>query len=301
MVGSATVRTLRAAGHRQLILASHSELDLRDSSAVEGLFSARRPEFVVLAAARVGGIAANMVHPADFIRENLQIQINVIDAAWRHGARRLLFLASSCIYPRLAKQPMTEDLLLTGSLEPTNESSAVAKLAGLQMCRAYRGRHGFDAVTLMPCNLYGPGDNFDPDTSHVIPALLRRAHEARERRAPELVVWGTGGPMREFLYVDELASAILAVLNRDDCEDVLNVGSGAEVSIATLAALISEIVGFDGRLVFDGTRPDGVPRKLLDNSRIQRTGWSPSTDLADGLRRTYRWYCEHLARSATPS
>jgi GDP-L-fucose synthase len=292
LVGSAIVRRLEGSGAR-IIARGRGELDLRDADQVEPFFQTEQPHYVFLAAARVGGIRANDTYPADFIRDNLLIQTNVIDAAWRHGARKLLFLGSSCIYPRLAPQPITEDALLTGPLEPTNEWYAIAKIAGIKLCQAYRRQHGFDAISLMPTNLYGPGDNFDPLDSHVLPALLRRFDEARAAQTPSVTVWGTGTPRREFLHVDDLADAAVFLMERYSEAAPLNVGTGSDVTIRELAASIAATVGYTGRIDFDATKPDGTPRKLLDVSRLHALGWRHRIELAEGLRTTYEWYTAH--------
>jgi GDP-L-fucose synthase len=293
LVGSALVRALQAAGHANLLLRSSKELDLRDQSAVERFFANERPQFVFLAAAKVGGIHANDTWPADFLRDNLQIQTNVIDAAYRHGASKLLFLGSSCIYPKHAAQPMSEDCLLTGPLEPTNEWYAIAKIAGVKMCQAYRRQYGFNAIAAMPTNLYGPGDNFELQTSHVLPALMRKFHEAKVQGLREVVVWGTGTPRREFLHVDDLADACVFMMRQYDGEQLLNVGWGEDIAIRELARLIQEIVGFSGELRFDTSKPDGTPRKLLNVSRLQALGWAPKIRLHDGIAATYRWFMAH--------
>jgi len=295
LAGSAIVRRLERAGYRNLLLRTQAELDLRDPAAVDRFFAAERPSHVFLAAAKVGGIRANDTYPADFLRENLQIQTAVIDAAWRHGTTKLLFLGSSCIYPKLAPQPIREESLLTGPLEPTNEWYAIAKIAGLKLCQAYRRQHGFDAISAMPTNLYGPGDNFNLLDSHVLPALIRRCHEAKVSHAPELVVWGTGTPRREFLHVDDLADALLFLMQRYADESHVNVGWGQDLSIRELAELVARVVGYEGRLAFDATKPDGTPRKLLDVSRLNGLGWSPTVRLEHGVRTTYEWYLENLA------
>lgn len=296
LVGSAIVRRLQADGYVNLLLQSKSELDLRNQAAVEQFFARERPEFVFLAAGKVGGIHANDTLPADFIRDNLMIQVNVIDAAYRHSASKLLFLGSSCIYPRQAPQPMPEDCLLSGPLEPTNEWYAVAKIAGLKMCQAYRRQYGFNAICVMPTNLYGPGDNFDLQNSHVLPALIRKFHEAKLRGDAEVVVWGSGLPRREFLHVDDLANACVFLIERYDSEAWVNVGWGEDVAIAELANLIGDIVGFTGRLRFDTSKPDGTPRKLLDTTRLRSLGWTPKIPLRDGIAATYRWLLEHPPR-----
>ena len=293
LVGSAVVRELHRQGYRNLLLRTSAEMDLRSQSSVQDFFAAERPSHVVLAAAKVGGILANSTYPADFIRDNLQIQTNVIDSAWRAGTRKLCFLGSSCIYPRLAPQPIREDSLLTGPLETTNEWYAIAKIAGLKMCQAYRRQHGFDAIALMPTNLYGPGDNFDLQNSHVLPALIRRFHEASLRGDPEVVVWGTGTPRREFLHVDDLAGAVVHLMRGYSSDEPLNVGWGSDATIRELAELVAEVVGFSGRIVFDPSRPDGTPRKLLDVSRISALGWQPRIALREGITATYDWYRTH--------
>ena len=293
LVGSAILRRLRAAGFTNLLLCEHSQLDLTSQAAVEQFFVERRPGYVFLAAAKVGGILANDTHPAEFLRDNLAIQTNVIDAAYRHGTRKLLFLGSSCIYPKHAPQPMREDCLLTGPLEPTNEWYAIAKIAGLKMCQAYRRQYGFNAISAMPTNLYGPGDNFSLRNSHVLPALIRKFHEARESGAAEVVVWGTGKPRREFLHVDDLADACLFLMQRYESEQWVNVGWGTDVSIADLAGLVARTVGFTGAVRFDSQMPDGTPRKLLDVSRLDALGWRPAIALEEGIASTYRWYLEN--------
>lgn len=293
LVGSALHRRLACDPAVELITRDRSELDLRDPAAVERFFDSTRPRQVYLAAARVGGIHANSRYPADFLRDNLQIQTNVIDAAWRHGVAKLCFLGSSCIYPRLAPQPIPETALLTGALEPTNEWYAIAKIAGIRMCQAYRRQYGFRAITLMPTNLYGPGDNFSVEDSHVLPALIRRFDEAVEAGSPRVVVWGTGLPRREFLYSEDLADAAVHLMAHYDAEEPINVGTGEDLSIAELAALVAEVVGYDGAIEFDASRPDGTPRKLLDVRRLHASGWRHRTELRDGLRRTYQWYREN--------
>jgi GDP-L-fucose synthase len=297
LVGSALVRRLEAAGFRNLVLRSRDELDLTRQPAVDAFFQAERPDCVILAAARVGGIVANSSFPADFIRDNLQIQTNVIDAAYRNGARKLVFLGSSCIYPREAPQPMAENALLSGPLEPTNEWYAVAKIAGIKMCQAYRRQYGFNAISLMPTNLYGPGDNFDLRNSHVLPALIRKCHEAKETGQRSVTVWGTGRPRREFLHVDDLADAAVHLAQHYDDEAIINVGAGVDVTIRELAVLVATVVGFKGELVFDPSKPDGTPQKLLDVSKLKALGWQPKITLANGIRQTYAWY-QHQAAAA---
>jgi GDP-L-fucose synthase len=295
LVGSAIVRRLLEAGARQLVLRTRSELDLRSSAAVDRFFREERPAFVFLAAAKVGGIEANRTQPVAFLRDNLQIQTNVVDAAWRYGVRKLLFLGSSCIYPKAAPQPIREDSLLTGPLEPTNEWYAIAKIAGLKLCQAYRREHGFDAISAMPTNLYGPGDNFDLSGSHVLPALMRKCHEAKLSGSDRIQVWGTGTPRREFLHVDDLADACLYLMQHYSSEDWINVGWGEDLSIAELAGLIAAVVGFAGRLEFDASKPDGTPRKLLDTTRLSALGWRPRITLEAGIGDTYQWYCANAS------
>jgi GDP-L-fucose synthase len=295
LVGSALVRRWRAAGYNNLLLRTRSELDLCNQAAVEMLFAVEKPEIVLLAAAKVGGILANNSRPAEFLRDNLVMQSNVIDAAHRHGVRKLLFLGSSCIYPKLAPQPMNEDSLLTGPLEPTNEWYAIAKIAGLKMCQAYRRQYGFNAIAAMPTNLYGPGDNFDLQNSHVLPALLRKFHEAKAQGAASVEIWGTGTPRREFLHVDDLADACFHLMQRHDSEQLINVGWGKDVSIAELATLVAKTVGYTGALRYDSSKPDGTPRKLLDTTRLTALGWQPRITLEKGLAETYRWYQQHQA------
>jgi GDP-L-fucose synthase len=298
LAGSAVVRALRARGFANLVSAPRSSLDLREQTAVERFFAERRPEYVFMAAAKVGGILANDSRPAEFIGDNLSIQTNVIDAAYRHGTRKLCFLGSSCIYPRLAPQPLREDSLLTGPLEPTNQWYAVAKIAGIKMCQAYARQYGFNAISAMPTNLYGPGDNFDLASSHVLPALIRKFHEAKVRREPTVTVWGSGTPRREFLHVDDLADALCFLMERYDSPEIINVGCGEDLSIAELAALVREIVGFEGEIVHDRSKPDGTPRKLLDVTKLTALGWRPRIALRDGIRATYRWFLEHVYERA---
>ncbi len=293
LVGSAIVRRLRAAGFAELVLRDRTELDLRDQRAVNALFSDVRPQYVFLAAGHVGGILANHSHPAEFLGDNLAIQTNVIDAAYRHGAEKLLFLGSSCIYPKHAPQPMPEDCLLTGPLEPTNEWYAIAKIAGLKMCQAYRRQYGFRAISAMPTNLYGPGDSFSLENSHVLPALIRKFHEAKERGDSEVEIWGTGTPRREFLHVDDLADACLFLMQRYDDDGWVNVGWGRDLSIAELAELVARTVRYSGGLRFNRAMPDGTPRKLLDTTKLSKLGWTPRITLDVGIEETYRWFTEH--------
>jgi GDP-L-fucose synthase len=290
MVGSAICRRLEREGYARPIVRSRAELDLADQRAVEAFFAAEKPEYVFLAAAKVGGILVNSTYPVEFLRDNLLIQVNVLDAAYRHGVKKLEFLGSSCIYPQRAPQPLREEYLLTGPLEPTNEPYAVAKIAGIKLAEAYRREYGFNAISLMPTNLYGPGDNFDLQSSHVLAALIRKAHEARTSRAPEMVVWGTGAPRREFLHVDDVAEAALFLMLNYDAGEIVNVGVGTDVSIRELAEMVCRVVGYDGRLVFDATKPDGMPRKLLDVSRLRALGWQARIALEDGIAESYRWY-----------
>ena len=294
LVGSAICRRLSADGFHNLIVRTRSELDLRDQHGVDRFFQEYQPQFVFLAAAKVGGILANSTYPAEFIYDNLALQSNVIDAAHRHGTEKLVFLGSSCIYPRLAPQPIKEEYLLTGPLEPTNEWYAIAKIAGIKMAQAYRTQYRLNTISLMPTNLYGPGDNFDLQSSHVLPALIRRFHEARMNNIPEVSVWGTGTPRREFLHVDDLASAALfLMLNYNDGE-IVNVGTGTDVSIAELAEFVRRVTRYNGRIVFDTSKPDGTPRKLLDVSKLSNLGWRASISLEAGIAGTYDWYCREL-------
>jgi GDP-L-fucose synthase len=295
LVGAAVVRALERQGHRNLIIRTHRELDLTEQSAVRDFFDQERPEAVVMAAARVGGIQANNTRPAEFIRDNLLIQDHVIDAAYRSGVGKFVFLGSSCIYPKLAPQPIKEDYLLTGALEPTNEWYAIAKIAGLKMCQAYRRQYGFNAISLMPTNLYGPGDNFDLQNSHVLPALIRRFHEARLRGDSSMSIWGTGTPRREFLHVDDLADAVVYLMKTYNDEPIVNIGWGQDVTIKELAEMVAAVSGFRGSLVFDSTKPDGTPRKLLDTGRLTSLGWKPSITLRAGIEQTYAWFKDHIA------
>lgn len=290
MVGSAIRRRLEADGYENVITRTHDELPLDDRDAVEAFFAAERPDYVFLAAARVGGIVANVTYGGDFIRENLLIQTNVIDAAYRHGARKLLFLGSSCIYPKHAEQPIREEALLTGPLEETNLPYATAKIAGKVMCDAYRAQFGFDAFTVMPSNVYGVGDNFHPENSHVVAGMMRRLHEAKLGGAESVTIWGTGTPLRELVDADDLASACVFLMDRYDGGGMINAGSDQEISIRDLALMLKDIVGFEGSLEFDTTRPDGTPRKIMDNSRLRALGWRPETSIEAGMRKLYDWY-----------
>jgi len=292
LVGSAIVRRLEKEGFGHLILRTSSELNLRNQAAVDVFFAEEKPEYVFLAAARVGGIHANSTYPADFIRDNIQIQTNVIDAACQNKVRKLLFLGSSCIYPKMAPQPLKEEYLLTGPLEPTNEWYAIAKIAGIKMCQAYRRQYGFNAICAMPTNLYGPNDNFDLETSHVLPAMIRKFHEAKERKDHQVVLWGTGSPRREFLHVDDLADACLFLVQHYEGEDIINIGVGEDVTIRELAELVQKTVGFEGDIIWDDTKPDGTPRKLMDVSRLHGLGWQAKTSLTGGIADVYRWYCQ---------
>jgi GDP-L-fucose synthase len=292
LVGSAICRRLSREGCENLIVRTKAELDLRNQAAVDRFFSTEKPEYVLLAAAKVGGILANSLYPADFLRDNLAIELNVIHSAWRSGVRKLCFLGSSCVYPRLSPQPILEEYLLTSSLEPTNEWYAIAKIAGIKMAQAYARQYGFRAISLMPTNLYGPEDNFALAGSHVLPALLRKFHEARMSDASEVVVWGTGAPRREFLHVDDLANAVVFLMRHYDDTEPINVGVGEDVTIMELAKMIGEIVGYRGRLSFDPSKPDGTPRKLLDVSRLRNLGWEPKIPLREGIERTYQWYLD---------
>ncbi|MDZ7841302.1 MAG: GDP-L-fucose synthase [Gammaproteobacteria bacterium] len=298
LVGSAIVRRLERDRYPDIVTRTRAELDLRRQADVEAFFEDTSIDVVILAAATVGGIHANNSRRAEFIRDNLQVQTNVIDAAWGSGVSRLLFLGSSCIYPRDCPQPMREEHLLTGPLEHTNEPYAVAKIAGLKTCEAYNDQYGTRFITAMPTNLYGPGDNFDLESSHVLPALIRKIHDARSAGSPTVTLWGSGRPMREFLHVDDLADACVFLLENDNPHDMVNIGSGEEVSILELARKIAAVVGYDGEFELDAAMPDGTPRKLLDSSRIRGLGWSPRIDLSTGLRDTYQWYLEHVADEA---
>lgn len=293
MVGAAIVRRL-ASENCEVVTAGRTELDLREQSAVRTFIADRKPHAVVLAAAKVGGILANDTYPADFLYENLAIETAVIEGSFRAGVEKLLFLGSSCIYPKFAPQPIPEDALLTGPLEPTNEWYAIAKIAGLKMCEAYRRQHGVDYISAMPTNLYGPGDNYDLEKSHVIPALLRKAHDAREAGADSLPIWGSGSPRREFLHVDDAADAMVHLLKTYSGNSHVNVGSGEDVTILELAQMVCDVVGFKGRIVTDPTKPDGTPRKLMDATQLKSMGWSPKYDLPTGLRDAYAWFVAHL-------
>jgi GDP-L-fucose synthase len=296
MVGSALVRRFEAEAFSNVVTRERSQLDLTDESAVAKFFAEERPDIVIVAAAKVGGIKANNDYPVEFLVENLRIQNNVIRAAHENAVRKLLFLGSSCIYPKSAPQPIEESALLTGPLEPTNEAYAIAKIAGIKLCQAYCREYGKNFISVMPTNLYGPNDNFDLETSHVLAALLRKAHEAKTRNDRNLVVWGTGKPRREFLHVDDLASACLLLLEKYDSPEIINVGCGEDISIRELAELICDVVGFDGELAWDTTKPDGTPRKLLDVTKLHALGWKPAITLRDGIQRTYDWFVANFAQ-----
>ena len=302
LVGSAIIRQLQQRGLTQLLTRTHTELELTNQQQVKDFFAKERPDYVIMAAAKVGGIHANNTYPAEFIYDNLMVEANVIDAAYRNNVKRLLFLGSSCIYPKAVEQPMREDALLTGTLEPTNEPYAVAKIAGIKLCESYNRQYGTDYRSVMPTNLYGQGDNFHAENSHVIPALMRRIHEAKENNDKEVVVWGSGKAMREFLYVDDMASASIHVLEMDvetyaantrPMLSHINVGTGVDCTIRELAETIQRVVGFEGNLTFDDSKPDGTPRKLMNVDRLKSLGWQPKISLEDGLRLTYEWYLQH--------
>jgi GDP-L-fucose synthase len=294
LVGSAFFRRLEEGGYRNLVTRTHGELDLTDRGAVRAFLQKEKPDYVFLAAAKVGGIHANNTWPADFIRDNLLIELAVIDGAYRAGVKRLLFVGSSCIYPKMAPQPLKEEYLMTGTLEPTNSAYAIAKIAGIEMCWSYNRQYGTKYLPVMPTNLYGPGDNFDLETSHVLPALIRKFHEAKVTRESTVTIWGTGAPRREFLHVDDMADAGVFLMENYDGTDLINIGRGEDVTIQELAELIGTVVGFDGKLAYDSSRPDGTPQKLLDVSKIGRLGWQASIGLKEGIEETYRWYLAHL-------
>ena len=296
LVGSAIERALRRQGYENIVGLRHAELELTNQAEVETYFKIEKPQYVFLAAAKVGGILANNTYPAEFIYSNLEIQNNVIHACYTFGAKKLLFLGSSCIYPKFAAQPMTEDELLNGKLEPTNEPYAIAKIAGIVMCQSYNRQYGTNFVSVMPTNLYGINDNYHPDNSHVIPGLIRRFHDAKTTNAPEVVVWGTGSPMREFLFADDLGDACVFVMRQYSGNDIVNIGSGVEVTIKTLAELIKNTVGYTGALRFDATKPDGTPRKLLDVSKLTNLGWRAQTRLEDGLKAAYQDFLQKVSR-----
>jgi GDP-L-fucose synthase len=296
LVGSALYRRLRAGGHTNLIGRRSRELDLTRQADVEEFFSQERPEYVFLAAAKVGGIMANNTYPAEFIYGNLMIQSNIIHSSYMNGAKKLLFLGSSCIYPKFAPQPMKEEHLLTGELEPTNEPYAVAKIAGIKMCQAYNRQYGTDYISIMPTNLYGPNDNFDLQTSHVLPAMIRKFHEAKMAGRASVEIWGTGTPRREFLYIDDLADACVHLMESYDDSGIINIGVGEDISIRDLALLVKKVVGYAGEIVYDASKPDGTPRKLLDVSKLRSLGWRAQTSLEEGIKRTYEWYLQNKVR-----
>jgi len=296
MLGSAMMRRLQAEGFSNIVTRDRSDLDLADESAVAKFLAAERPTIVIVAAARVGGIKANNDFPVEFLLENLGIQNNVIRSAYESGVRKLLFVGSACIYPKFAPQPIPETSLLDGPLEPTNEAYAIAKIAGIKLCQAYSREYGANFISAMPTNLYGPNDNFDLETSHVLPALMRKAHEAKVRKDQKLIVWGTGKPRREFLHVDDLASACVLILEKYDSPEIINLGCGEDISIRELAELICDVVGFDGELAWDTTKPDGTPRRLLDVTKLRALGWKPAIPLRDGIARTYEWFRANYAR-----
>jgi GDP-L-fucose synthase len=290
LVGSAIVRNLIAKGYKNIYSAPRTHFDLRDQNDVEKYFEVNRPEYVFLAAAKVGGIKANSDYPAQFIRDNLQIQTNVIDAAYRHGVKKLVFLGSSCIYPKFATQPITEDQFMTGPLEPTNDAYAIAKIAGIRMCQAYYQQYGFKAISLMPTNLYGLNDNFDLESSHVLPALIRRFHEAKELNSPHVECWGDGSAMREFLYVDDLAEACYTCMENYNSSEIINVGTGIDVTIKQLTGMIADIIGYTGEIIWDTSKPNGTPKKVLNVDKIKALGWESKINLRDGIRLTYDWF-----------
>lgn len=290
LVGSAIVRSLQNHGFNNIISRDISELDLRNQQAVNDFFASEKPVYVILAAAKVGGIHANNTFPAEFIYDNMMIEFNVVHAAYKNQVKKLLFLGSSCIYPKLAPQPILEDSLLTGSLEPTNEAYAIAKISGLELCKFYRRQYGCDFISAMPTNLYGINDNFDLNTSHVLPAMIRKFHEAKIENKPEVVLWGTGKPLREFLYVDDLADALVHLMQNYSEEIHVNIGTGEDLSINELALTIKSVVGYEGQMVYDTTKPDGTPRKLLDVSRLHASGWKHKTSLREGIEKVYQWY-----------
>ncbi|MDR0560076.1 MAG: GDP-L-fucose synthase [Prevotellaceae bacterium] len=296
MVGSAIVRNLRAQGFENIVTRTSSELDLRSQQAVNDFFDKEKPDFVFLAAAKVGGIMANNTYPAQFIYDNLMIEANIIHASFNHNVKKLLFLGSSCIYPKLASQPIKEEYLLTGQLEPTNEAYAIAKIAGIELCKFYRREYGCNYISAMPTNLYGINDNFDLNSSHVLPALIRRFYEARQSSAASVTLWGTGKPRREFLYVDDLADACVFLMQNYSDELHVNIGTGEDIEIGELAAMIREIAGFNGHIEYDASKPDGTPRKLLDVSLLHKLGWHHKTALSDGINLTYEWYVNNYAR-----
>lgn len=293
LVGSAILRRLQADGYQNFVLRNSQEVDLREQADVREFFAEEKPDYVILAAAKVGGIYANNSYPADFIYDNLMMEANIIDAAYRNGVKKLLALGSTCIYPKMAPQPLKEEYLLTGPLEPTNEWYAVAKIAGIKLCQAYRRQHDCNFIAAMPTNLYGPGDNFDLEKSHVLPALIRKLHAAKQNGDELVTVWGTGTPLREFLYVEDLADACRFLMEEYNDAEIVNIGVGQDVSIAELVAIVAEVVGFEGRVEYDTSKPDGTPRKLVDVSRLNNLGWQAKTSLREGIAKTYEWFLEH--------
>lgn len=296
LVGSAIVRRLKAAGFERLVVRTSSELDLREQAAVRDFFAREKPDYVILAAAKVGGILANDTYPAEFIYDNLMMEANIVNAAWQTGVKKLLALGSTCIYPKLAPQPLKEEYLLTGPLEPTNEWYAVAKIAGIKLCQAYRRQYGCNFIAAMPTNLYGPGDNFDLQNSHVLPALIRKFHDAKVHNKPAVTLWGTGTPLREFLHVDDMADASLFLLEHYDGEEIVNIGVGEDIAIAELALIVRDVVGYSGNIEYDASKPDGTPRKLVDVAKINGLGWSAKTDLRSGIEQTYRWFLDNRSQ-----
>jgi GDP-L-fucose synthase len=301
LVGSAIYRKLKAEGYQNIITRTSRELDLRNQEAVASFFTQEKPEYVFLAAAKVGGILANNTYPADFIYDNLMIQCNIINQSYLNGVKKLLFLGSSCIYPKFAPQPMREEYLLTGELEPTNEPYAIAKIAGIKMCQSYNRQYNTNFIAVMPTNLYGPGDNFDLETSHVLPALIRKFHEAKVNKRSYVELWGTGTPRREFLFVDDLADACLFLMKTYNNSDIINIGTGEDLTIAELAALVGKVTGYEGEIRWDHTKPDGTPQKLLDVTKLNALGWKARTGLEDGIRRTYGWYITNTFEKTSDS
>jgi GDP-L-fucose synthase len=296
LVGSAIIRKLSADGYKGILTVSRSNLDLTNQANVNTFFQSFKIDYVFLAAAKVGGIMANSMFPADFIRDNLYIQCNIIDAAMKNKVKKLMFLGSSCIYPRMSSQPIVEDSLLTGPLEPTNEAYAIAKIAGIKMAQAYRKQFGFNSVCVMPTNLYGPNDNFDLESSHVLPAMIRKMHDSKVAGSTSVTLWGTGSPRREFLHVDDLASALVFLMDQYDGDQILNIGYGDDVTIFNLAQMVKDAVGYEGEIVFDSSKPDGTPRKMIDSSKIQKMGWKPSISLDEGIKSTYKWFLDNALR-----
>ena len=295
LVGSSLLRTLKKQGYNNILTKTHSELDFTSQSDVKTFFKENHPDYVFVAAARVGGIIANSTYPADFIYDNLTITANIIHQSYVSGVNKLLYLGSSCIYPKHAKQPISEESLLSGKLEPTNEPYAIAKIAGIKMCDSYRRQHNSNFISAMPCNLYGPNDNFDLETSHVLPALIRKVHEAKENNLESVTIWGSGKPKREFLYVEDLADALIFLMKEYSESGPINVGAGTDLTIIELATLIADVIGYDGKFIFDSSKPDGTPRKLLNIDRIKKLGWAPRINLEEGIRLTYQWYLDNVS------